>query len=93
MQSQKNKWIGVGIMMLGLLVGAFFVWFFKLDGKVIDFNDPSLVMESIIMVSCPIIGLYFGLLFYGGKKIAFQLGGGLGVLLVLAYVIGFLLHH
>lgn len=93
MQSQNDKWVGVGIMLLGLMVGAFFFWYFKLDGKVIDFNDTSLVLKSIITVSSLIIGLYFGLLFYGGKKIALQLGGGLGLLLILSYVIGYLLHH
>ena len=93
MQSDKSKWIGVGIMVFGLIVSAFFFWYFKLDGQVIDFTNPLLVLKSIIVACSLIIGLYFGLLFYGGKKIALQLGGGLALLGALSYVIGFLLYH
>jgi hypothetical protein len=39
-----------------------------------------------------LVGLYCGLYFYGGKKLANQIGGGLAILLTVAYIVGFLLH-
>jgi hypothetical protein len=90
---QKNKWIGLAIMFIGLLTTVFFFSYFKLDGKIVDFAEPSLVLKAILTTLCLIVGLYFGLYFAAGKKVASQIGGGLGLLMALSYVIGFLLHH
>ncbi len=69
-----------------------FFWYFGLDGAQINVN-PSLLLESFFTAALLPVGLYGGLYFASGKKVALQLGGGLGLLLILAYVIGFLLHH
>jgi len=80
-------------MFLGFVASCFFIWFFRLNGQVVDFKDKALVLKFIFASAFLPVGLYVGLLFYGGKKIAIQLGGGLGFLMVLAYAIGFLIHH
>jgi hypothetical protein len=80
-------------MCIGLLAAAFCFCYFQLDGKIIDFANPKLVLKVIVTTLCLVIGLFFGLLFAAGKKVAVQLGGGLAVLLVISYVVGFLLHH
>jgi hypothetical protein len=90
---QRNKRIGLGIMCIGLLAAAFCFWHFQLDGKVVDFADSKLVLKVIVTTLCLVIGLFFGLLFAAGKKVALQLGGGLALLLVISYVVGFLVHH
>jgi apolipoprotein N-acyltransferase len=90
---QKNKWTGVIIMCFGFVACCFLIWLFNLSGQTIDFKDPALVLKFILASATLPIALYFGLLFYGGKKIALQLGGGLGVLMAFAYLLGFLIHH
>jgi hypothetical protein len=90
---QRNKRIGVLIMFFGFVICCFFIWFFKLSGQIVDFTNLGLVLKFMFASAFMPLGLYVGLLFYGDKKVAVQLGGGLGLLLVLSYVVGFLLHH
>jgi hypothetical protein len=90
---KRNKKIGLAIMCAGPLAAAFFFWYFKLDGRIVDFTNPSLVLKAMLTTLCLIVGLYFGLYFAAGKKVALQLGGGLAVLMVLAYVINFLFYR
>jgi hypothetical protein len=56
-------------------------------------QDPLFVPKSIIMMSCIIFDLYFGSLLYGGKQLALQLGGALGLLMVASDLIGFFMQH
>ena len=92
MQAAKNKEIGVLIMTLGVMAFAYLFWYFELDGSVIDYNDTSLVLKMVLTSSSLPLGLYFGLYFYGGKRLAAQIGEGLALLMFLGYVIGFFLH-
>jgi hypothetical protein len=80
-------------MFLGFILCCFFIWFFSLSGQTIDYTNPELVLKFVFASAFIPLGLYFGLLFYGGKRIAIQLGGGLGLLMALSYVIGFFLYH
>lgn len=94
MDQQKNKQIGVLIMILGAVAFIVsFVYFFGSSTGTIEYGNLSYILKLAFTLSLAVLGLYFGLLFYGGKRIAIQLGGGLGFLLVLSYVIGYLLHH
>jgi hypothetical protein len=91
---QKNKKTGVLIMLIGA-VSFFvsFIYFFGWSTGNIEYGNLSYMLKLAFTFSLSVFGLYFGLLFYGGKKIAMKLGGGLGLLLALAYVIGFVLHQ
>ena len=79
-------------MLVGLIVSFCFLWFFKLDGVAVDYKNPLLLLKFISPTISLIAGLYFGLRFISGKKIANQIGAGLAGLLVIAYVVGLLLH-
>jgi hypothetical protein len=91
---QKNKKIGVLIMIFGA-IGFFlsFIYFFGWSTGEIEYQNLGYMLKLACTFGFAILGLYFGLLFYSGKKLALQLGGGLGLLIALSYVIGFLLHH
>jgi len=92
MQDKTNKRIGLAIMCVFAVAFIFFVRYFGLDGAQINGN-PSLLLEGFFTAILLPIGLYGGLYFAAGKKVALQLGGGLGLLLILAFVIDFLLYH
>jgi hypothetical protein len=63
--------------------------YFGLSGGAIDYEDNVLTIKPLTAIALLPLGLYFGLLFYATRKIALQLGGGLGLLMALAYLIGF----
>jgi hypothetical protein len=90
---QNNKWIGALITLIFSVV--FFALYsnFELSGGAIDYQNTSSSTKLLATVALLPLGLYLGLLFYGGKRIALQLGGGLALLLVFSYLAGFLLHH
>ena len=90
---QKKKWIGILIMLISAVAFFSLYGYFGLSGGAIDYQNTPSTIKLLVTISLLPLGLYFGLLFYGGKRIALQLGGGLGLLMVLAYLIGFLVHH
>jgi hypothetical protein len=92
MQNQKNKRIGLAIMCVFGAAFVFFFWCFGLSGAQINGN-PSLLLEGFFTAALLPIGLYSGLYFAVGKKVALQLGGGLALLLVIAFLIGLFFHH
>ena len=67
--------------------------YFGLSGGAIDFQDASSTVKFIGTAFLLPIGLYGGLYFAAGKKVALQIGGGLALLLIIAFLIGFFLHH
>jgi hypothetical protein len=92
MQSEKNKKIGLGIMLLGFLGSIFFFWYFKLNGEVINYRNTPVFLGFILGFLSLLIGLYFGFYFYGGKKLANQIGGGFALLFLVACIFSFLFH-
>jgi hypothetical protein len=94
MESQNSKRIGVLIMALGA-IGFFysFIYFFGSSTGSIEYETLSYMLKLTLTLAFAVLGLYFGLLFYGGRKIALQLGGRLALLLVVAFLTGFFLHQ
>lgn len=72
---------------------AFLFWFFKLDGEKVDFANPPLMLKFVMTTLSLIVGLFFGLRLAAGRKVALQIGGGLGLLMVVVSGIGFLIYH
>lgn len=93
MKTNKQKWIGVGIMLVALAFASFFFWFFKFDGVVINDKNTTQFLEFLFTVSFLPLGLYFGLYFYGGRKNANQVGGLFFLTLVVIILIGYFLHR
>lgn len=79
-------------MFLGLIGFGFFYWYFDQAGARVEYRNVNSMLEILISFSFLIVGLYFGLYFYSGKKLANQIGGGSLLFLVIAYILGFLLH-
>ena len=77
-----------GIIIMLCAAALFFVLFgaFGLDGKVLDFNNEPVLMEMLLTVIPLPLGLYFGLYFYSGRKLAIQLGGAAVIILVLGFI-------
>ena len=92
MQSDENKKKGVLFMFLGIL--GFFLCFeiFHLSGAGLDSKNIPLLIKMIFTTAFIPAGLYFGLLYYAGKKPANQIGGGATIFLIIGYILGFLLH-
>jgi hypothetical protein len=90
---QKNKRIGVLIMLIFAVAFFALYSYFGLSGGAINYQNTSSTIKLLATVALLPLGLYLGLLFYGGRRIALQLGGGLALLLVFSYLVGFLLHH
>lgn len=63
--------------------------YFNLFGSKIDGKN---ILKAVLATAIPLGGLYFCLYFVHSKKLANQIGGGLAVFLVIAYILGFLLH-
>jgi hypothetical protein len=92
MQTDANKKRGVVIMCLGALGFFFFFGYFHLSGAILDYKDIPLLLKMILTTAFLPAGLYVGLRFYGGNRLATQIGGGLTVFLVIGFILGFLLH-
>lgn len=92
MQTDKNKKIGLAVMILGVLGFSFFFWYFKLDGAKIEYRNLEYVIKMLFTYSFIPAGLGFGLYFAHSKKFALQLGLGLEILIIIGYIIGFLIH-
>ena len=89
-QTIKNKKIGLFILLLAALGFAACFWLFHLDGARIDFKNTSQLLETVLTIAFLPLGLYFGLLFISGKKLALQIGGGTALFLVIAFLVGYL---
>lgn len=72
LMEQKHKWIGVLIMFICFITSCSFIWLFNLSGQSIDFKTPALVLKFILASAFLPLGLYLGLLLYGGKKLPFN---------------------
>jgi hypothetical protein len=68
LMEQKHKWIGVLIMFIGFITSCSLIWLFNLSGQSIDFKTPALVLKFILASAFLPLGLYLGLLLYGGKN-------------------------
>ena len=90
MQSDKNKKIGLLFMVSCSVLFFFFFWYFNLDGVKIDFSNLSLTLKMLFTTAFLPLGLYSGLYFYSGRDNANQIGGMAALLLVCAYIIGYL---
>ena len=69
-----------------------FVYFFGGSTDSIEYKNFDYMLRLLCISSFALFGLYFGLYFFSGKKLAIQLGGGMALLLLVAYLIGSLLH-
>jgi hypothetical protein len=92
MQSERNKKIGLIIMSLGAIGFFGFFIYFNLSGAALDSKNIPLLVKIIFTTAFLPAGLYFGLYFTSGKKLALQIGGGGALFLIIAYILGFLLH-
>ncbi len=92
MQTNKNKWIGVSILALSAICFFSLSHWFNLFGSTIEYQNPQYVLKMFIADAFIPIGLYFGLYFYQDKKTAKLIGGGMAVFLIVAYVLGLLIH-
>jgi hypothetical protein len=92
MQPQRNKRIGVVIMFLATLAFFSCVIYFGQSGSAIAYtNIPYMIKMTATYAFLP-IGLYCGLYFYSGKRLALQLGGSLALFLIAAFAVGAVLH-
>lgn len=87
---KNSKLVGVGILLLAAV--GFFVSFayFGEQGRIPEYTNPEYLLGIIVTYAFPIVGLFFSLRFLVNKKVAYQISGGLVILLLLAYVIGLL---
>jgi hypothetical protein len=89
MQTEKNKKIGLLILITGTIGFFLFSYFFHLFGSKVEFKNPFYLLKMIFTDSFLLGGLYFGLYFANGKKIAGQISGALLLFLVIAFIVGF----
>ena len=92
MQTNKNKKIGLLILCLAALGFFFFFWRFNLENVSLNEATNLKLLQMIFTNAFLPAGLYFGLYFAHSKKLANQIGGGLVIFLIIAYILGFLLH-
>jgi hypothetical protein len=92
MQTEKNKKIGLLIMISGLLMFVLISFRLDLFGSKIEYRNLAFVVKMFFADIFLILGLYFGLYFSTSKKLANQIGGGMAIFLVVAYILGFFLH-
>ena len=62
-------------MLLALLICAFFLWYFHLDGAAVDYKNPSLVIKFLFTLAFLPLGLYFRLYFLLGNNSLQELRG------------------
>ena len=92
MQTEKNKKIGLLILCLATLGFFFCIFYFNQSGSLIEYRDRTYMIKMIITYAFIPIGLYFGLLFTSGKKLATMIGGGMTLLLIIGLILGVILH-
>ena len=59
---------------------------FRLDGKAFNIRNGRLFLEMIVTAIPLPLGIYFGLYFYSGRKLATQLGGAVAIVLILGFI-------
>ncbi len=78
-------------MVLGTILFFFFYSYFNFStGGKIDFEDLISLSKLVFTVAIIPSALYFGLYFISGKKLATQIGGGLALLMFVAFLIGYI---
>jgi hypothetical protein len=93
MRSRTNKKVGLFIPVLGAVCFfSSFIYFFGWSNNNIEYRNVGYMLKLACTFGFALLGLYFGLYFISWKKIAVQLGGSLALLLVVAYMVGFVLH-
>lgn len=92
MPNKEDKKKGLIIMLLSAAVFIFLFSYFNLSGAKISNENIPLLLKALFTVAVLIFGLWFGLYFTSGKKIAAQIGGGLTIFMLITFVIGFLIH-
>ena len=88
----SDKKIGLLILVLTAMGVGFLIVYFNQSGTYIQYRDVAYMLKMVGTYGLLVVGLYVGLYFISGKKIANQIGGGLAILLILAYIVGRLLH-
>ncbi|MFA6306297.1 MAG: hypothetical protein WCV70_00570 [Patescibacteria group bacterium] len=88
----KNKRIGLIILCFTVIVFFLSILFFNQSGTYIQYKNLNYMVKMLIPYGLAILGLYFGLFFASGKKVANQVGIGLLTLLIIAYILGILIH-
>jgi hypothetical protein len=91
--ARRDKQRGVLIMVVAAI--AFFTCFllFNQAGTPIQYTNLSYMAKMILTDVFLPVGLYFGLYYYSGRRLAAQVGGGLALFLVVAYLVGLIAHH
>ena len=79
-------WLGV------VAFFASYLYFSQPLGLKIEYNNFRYMWRLNTPFVILLVSLYVGLYYYGGKKIAMQLGGGMAIFYLLAVVVGYLLH-
>jgi hypothetical protein len=76
------------IIIMGCAAVLFFVLFalFGLDGQMLNLTNGRLLIKMIVTATPLPLGLYFGLYFYSGRKLANQLGGAAVIVLLLGFI-------
>jgi hypothetical protein len=86
MPTDRDRKKGVIIMFCAATLFFGLVALFGLDGKMLDLRDERVFTEMIATAIPLPVGLYFGLYFYSGKKLANQLGGAALIVLVIGFI-------
>lgn len=79
-------------MLLGTILFFSSIIYFNQSGTKIEYRNLNYILKMVLTYGIALSSLYFGLYFYHGKKIAMQIGGGLALLLIISFILGFLLH-
>ena len=92
MQTEKNKKIGLLILILGTVMFFISILFFGQSGTRVEYRNLNYMLKTFCSEGIIFLTLYFGLYFTSGKKLAIQISGGLLLLLSLAYLFGYLFY-
>lgn len=92
MQNEKNKKRGLIILILGTVSFFLLYSYFDLSDGKINYMDTISLLKFILTTAIIPVTLYLGLRSMHSKKLAMQIGGGLGILLVIAFILNFILY-
>lgn len=92
MQTQKNKKIGLSIIILGTIAFFISIFLFNQSGTMIEYKNVEYMLKMLLSYGILVATLYGGLYFAHSKKLANQIAGGMAICLVIAYILGIVLH-
>jgi len=92
METEKNKKIGLGIIVIGTIFFFMSFVYFDQPGTKIEYQNPIYMIKMFCSYGILFLTLYFSLYFISGKKLANQIGGTMFLLFVASLLIGFMLH-